>query len=190
MRIGDDLDLLPGAGALPVRVRWVTLVGNTAAVAADGERLYVASSVLTAFALADGSVLWEARHPERYALHDSGAVVLGLEGPQVVCVFAPWEYELRVERATGRRIGYRELPGGVPPADLVALPTPPPTRFRIETGLRETVASWPDGRVAWRLVAEGAFIDALPPIDADGAIVCATSTCHVVVLDPLDPSHR
>ena len=72
----------------------------------------------------------------------------------------------------------------------MALSTPPPTRFRIETGLRETVAFWPDGRVAWRLVAEGAFIDALPPIDADGAIVCATSTCHVVVLDPLDPSHR
>jgi hypothetical protein len=95
-------------------------------------------------------------------------VVLGLIGPQIVCAFAPSEYELRVERATGRRIGYRELVGGVPPADLVALPTPPPTSSRIEAGLRETVAFWPDG---------------LPPIDANGAIVCATSSCHVVVLD-------
>jgi hypothetical protein len=186
MRIGDDLELLPGAdAALPVRVRWVTPFGKIAAVAVDGERLYVAGGVLTAFALADGSVIWEARRPQGYALHDSGAVVLGLTDPQVVCAFAPSEYELRVERATGRRIGHRELVGGVPPADLVALPTPPPTRFRIEAGLHETVAFWPDGRIAWRLVVDGPFIDELPPIDANGAIVCATSSCHVVVLDPI-----
>ena len=190
MRIGDDLDLLPGAGdELPVRVRWVTLVGRIAAVAVDGERLYVAGGALTAFALADGSVVWEVEHPAGFALHDSGGVVLGLDGPQVVRAFAPWEYELRVERATGRRISYRELVGGVLPADLVALPTPPPTRFRIEAGLRETVAFWPDGQVAWQLVVEGAFIDALPPIEANGAIICATSSCHLVVLDPLHPRH-
>jgi hypothetical protein len=191
MLIGDDLDLVPGAGdVLPVRVRWVRLVGNTAAVAIDSDRVYVASGVLAAFALADGSVVWEAKHPEGYALHDSGGVVLGLDGPQVVRAFAPWEYELRVERATGRRISYRELVGGVLPADLVALPIPPPTRFHIEAGLDETVAFWPDGRVAWRLVVAGAFIDALPPIEANGTIICATSSCHLVVLDPLDPRHR
>jgi hypothetical protein len=39
--------------------------------------------------------------------------VLGLDGPQVVSAFAPWECELRVERATGRRISYRDLVGGV-----------------------------------------------------------------------------
>ena len=142
MLIGDDLDLVPGAGdVLPVRVRWVRLVGNTGAVAIDSDRVYVASGVLAAFALADGSVVWEAKHPEGYALHDSGGVVLGLDGPQVVRAFAPWEYELRVERATGRRISYRELVGGVLPVDLVALPIPPPTRFRVEAGLDEIVAS-------------------------------------------------
>jgi outer membrane protein assembly factor BamB len=190
MEIAEGLELRPGAeGALPIRVRWVRLVGNIAAVAIDGDRIYVASGTLTAFSLADGSVTWEAEHPEGYALHDSGVVVIGLDGPGVVRAFAPSEYDLRVERATGRRISYREVVVGDAPAALVALPTPQPTCFRIEADLRETVAFWPDGRVAWRLVVEGPFIDALPPIDANGAIVCATSSCHLVVLDPLDRHH-
>ena len=60
-----------------------------------------------------------------------------------------------------------------------------PVRVRWVTpfGKIAAVAFWPDGRIAWRLVVEGPFIDELPPIDANGAIVCATSSCHVVVLD-------
>ena len=98
--------MLPGADdVLSVQVRWVALAGTTAALAIDGDRVYVASDALTAFRLADGSVAWEAEHPEGYALEDSGEVVIGLDGPGVVRVFAPWGYDLRVERATGRRIG-------------------------------------------------------------------------------------
>jgi hypothetical protein len=193
MQLAKGLELLPGADdVLPVQVRWVVLAGNTAAVAIDGDRVYVASDALTAFALADGSVVWEGEHPEGYALEDSGGVVIGLDGPQVVRAFAPWEYDLRVERATGRRIGFRESVGGDVPADLVTFPTPLPTRFRIEIDpdLRETVAFWPDGHVAWRLVVDYPGIDPLPPVDANGAIVCATTSGHLVVLDPLDPSHR
>jgi hypothetical protein len=192
MDLTDGLALLPGADdVLPVQVRWLALVGTTAAVAVDGDRVYVASDALTAFALADGSVAWEAEHPEGYALEDSGEVVIGLDGPGVVRVFAPWEYDLRVERATGRRIGFRESVGGDVPAELVSFPAPLPTQFHIETeaDLRETIAFWPDGQVAWRLVVEYPGIIPLPPVDADGAIVCATTSGHLVVLDPLDRHH-
>jgi hypothetical protein len=189
MDIAEGLALLPGADdVLPVQVRWLASVGTTAALAIDRDWVYAASDALTAFALADGSMAWEAEHPEGYALEDSGEVVIGLDGPRVVRVFAPWEYDLRVERATGRRIGFCESPGGDVPADLVAFPAPLPTQFHIETeaDLRETVAFWPDGQVAWRLVVAHPGIGALPPVDADGAIVCATTSGHLVVLDPLD----
>lgn len=190
MEIAEGLVLLPGADAvLPVQMRWLALVGYTAAMAIDGDRVYVASDALTAFALADGSVAWEAEHPEGYALEDSGEVVIGLDGPQVVRVFAPWEYDLRVERATGRRIGFRASVGGDVPAELVAFPTQLPTRFRIEADGRETVAFWPDGQVAWRLVVAYPVIVPLPPVDANGAVVCATTSGHLVVLDPLDRHH-
>jgi hypothetical protein len=73
----------------------------------------------------------------------------------VVRAFAPWEYDLRVERATGRRIGFRGSVGGDVPADLVAFPAPLPTRFRVVADLGETVAFWPDGGSpgAWWLVS-------------------------------------
>jgi outer membrane protein assembly factor BamB len=191
MQIAEGLELLPDADdVLPVRVRWVALAGNTAALAIDGDRVYVVSGELTAFELADGSVAWEVAHPEGWALEDSGGVVIGLDGPRVVRVFAPWEYDLRVERATGRRIGFREVVvGGDVPADLVAFPAPLPTHFRVQPDLRETVAFWPDGQVAWRLVVDYPGISALPPVDANGAIVFATTSGHLVVLDPLDSSH-
>jgi hypothetical protein len=159
------LALLPGADdVLAVQVRWLASVGTTAALAIDRDWVYAASDAMTAFALADGSMAWEAEHPKGYALEDSGEVVIGLDGPGVVRVFAPWEYDLRVERATGRRIGFRESPGGDVPADLVAFPAPLPTQFHIETeaDLRETVAFWPDGQVAWRLVVAHPGIGALP----------------------------
>jgi hypothetical protein len=155
MEIAEGLGLLPGAdGVLPVQVRWLALVGTTTALSVDGDRIYVASDALTAFRLADGSVAWEAEHPEGWALEDSGEVVIWLDSPGVVRVFAPWEYDLRVERATGRRIGFRESVGGDVPAELVSFPAPLPTQFRIETeaDLRETIAFWPDGQVPWRLV--------------------------------------
>jgi hypothetical protein len=192
MEIAEGLGLLPGTDdVLPVRVRWLALVGTTAAVAIDGDRVYVASDALTAFRLLDGSVAWEAEHPEGYALEDSGDVVLGLDDPQVVRAFAPWEYDLRVERATGRRIAFSQSVGGDLPAELVAFPAPLPTQFRIETqaDLRETIAFWPDGQVAWRLVVAYPGIDPLAPVDADGAIVCATTSGHLVVLDLLDRHH-
>jgi hypothetical protein len=99
------------------------------------------------------------------------------------------EGRAEVERATGRRIAFCESVGGDVPADLVAFPTPLPTRFRIEADLRETVAFWPDGRVAWRLVVDHPGIDPLAPVDAKEAIVCATTSGHLVVLDPLDRHH-
>jgi hypothetical protein len=39
--------------------------------------------------------------------------------------------DLELLPGAGDALPVRELVGGIPPADLAALPTPPPTRFRV-----------------------------------------------------------
>jgi hypothetical protein len=186
VEIAKGLELLPGDdGTLPVRVRWVTAVDGSDGFAVDGPLVYVAGAALAALRLADGTVAWEAEHPEGYALEASGDVVIGLDGSERVRVFAPWEFDLRVERATGRLVSLEEADGDMP-ADLVLFPAPPPSRVRVEPGVDVTVAYWPDGRVAWRLVVAYSLAYEHAPVEVDGTIIAVTSSCHVVALEQLD----
>jgi hypothetical protein len=183
MEIANGLELLPGDdGTLPARVRWAVAIDTIEAVAVDGSVVYVAAGALTALRLADGAVVWEAKHPEGYALEASGDVVIGLDDAGMVRVFAPWEYDLRVERATGRLVSMGEADGDVP-TDLVPFPQPPPTRVRVEPDFEETVAYWPDGRVAWRLLVARPLMEPQIPIEADETILCATASGHLVALE-------
>jgi hypothetical protein len=186
VEIANGLELLPGDdGTLPVRVRWAVAIDTIEAVAVDGSIVYVAAGKLTALRLADGTVVWEATHPEGYALEASGDVVIGLDDSGMVRVFAPWEYDLHVERATGRLVSMEEADGD-PPADLVTFPAPLPTRVRVVPDSEETVAYWPDGRIAWRLLVSQPLMEPRTPIEADGTILCATPSCHLIALEYLD----
>lgn len=64
-------------------------------------------------------------------------------------------------------------------------PAPAPTTFRVEIGLKETVAYWPNGKIAWRLVEKFPRVDEKPPIEAEGTIVISTSGANLVVLEPV-----
>lgn len=184
--MGKGLKLLRGEDrTLPVRIRWVVRTDTPEAVAVDGDFIYVAGSEFIALRLSDGSVAW--RWEEDYAFEASGDVQIGPDGADALRVFAPSEYDLRVDRQTGSLISIARSVGMLAPAGFSPFPAPPPTRFRIETGLKETIAYWPDGRVAWRLVVKHPFVDEQLPIDADGSIVYVTSGQHVVVLDPVEP---
>ena len=181
MEIADGLKLLPGEdGVLPVRPRWVAVRDTPEAFAVSDGVVYVAGSELTAFNLRDGSIAWECQgeHP----FEASGGVVIGLDGPDFLRVVAPFEYDLRVDRRTGRLLSLHS-PSEVRSAPIVALPAPRPSRVRVTMGLREIVARWLDGSVAWRLDVESPFVDGLSPVQADDAIVLVTSGQHVVVLD-------
>jgi hypothetical protein len=180
MRVADGLELVAGDdGALPVSVRWVAETDTPEALAVDGDTLYVAGVTLLAFRMSDGTLLWEC---DDEAMEASGGVRIGTDGPDVVRVFAPWEFDVRADRGDGRLIS-RESAGGGAPSDFVPLPTPAPTTFRITDDLEEMTAYWPDGRVAWRLQVESPAIDPFGAIEVDGAIVCGTAGQHVVVLD-------
>lgn len=180
MNVADGLELLPGDdGQLPVTVRWVVGADTPEAVAVDGDTLYVAGFTLAAYDMSDGSPRWEYDD----GLEASGGVRIGTDGPDVIRVFAPWEFDVRVDRRDGTFIS-RDSAGGALPADFVPFPASKPTAFRIIDDLEETTAYWPDGRVAWRLTVEDPAVDPAGALDAGGAIVCMTSSQHVVVLDP------
>ena len=185
MKVADGLELLPGDdGHLPVAVRWVIEAETPEAIAVDGDTLYVAGFTVAAYDLADGSLRWECEDED--GLEASGGVVIGTDGPDVIRVFAPWEFDVRIDRRDGRLLS-RGPAGGSLPADFARLPSSRPTAFRVNADLEETTAYWPDGRVAWRLTVASPAVDPAEALDADGAIVCVTSSQHVVVLDPVGP---
>jgi hypothetical protein len=183
MNVADGLELLPGDdGELPVKVRWVAMADTPEAMAVDGDTLFVAGFTLDAYRLSDGTLLWTCDDEE--GMEASGGVRIGIDGPDVVRVFAPWEFDVRADRQTGQLLS-RQSAGGGAPSGFVPLVAPAPTTFRVVvTGLGETTAYWPDDRVAWRLAAETA-ISPFGQLEVDGAIVCGTASQHVVVLDPI-----
>lgn len=181
MEIADGLQLLPGEdGVLPVRPRWVAFRDTPEALAVSEGVVYVAGSEVTAFDLRHGSIAWECHGED--AFEASGGVEIGLDGPDVLRVVAPSEYDLRVDRRTGQLLSSNpsiEMRS----APFMAIPAPRPSRVRVTMDLREIVARWPDGRVAWRLESESPFVRELGPVQAADAIVLVTSGQHVVVLD-------
>ena len=180
MEIAEGLKLHPGEdGTVPVQPRWVAATDLPEAVAVHDGVVYVAGSQLTAFKLRDGSILWE---DDGEALEASGGVLIGLDGPDVVRVFAPYAYDLRVDRNTGHRIAF-DTAQGTPPADFLPLPAEAPSEFRIDVDLESIDAYGPDARMVWRLEVDTPFVDPQPPIEADNAIILVTAGQHVVVLD-------
>ena len=151
-----------------------------------GDLVYVVGLAVTAFRLQDGSVAWEHRDDvtEQADLGDGG-VLIDPGRPGVVRVVAPLNYDLQVDRGSGTVLSTTAAPLTTAPADFTSFPEPEPTRFRVDMGLKEIVASWPDGRVAWRLVVEHPNIDPRGPVQAGDAIVLVTSQQHIVVLEPV-----
>jgi hypothetical protein len=180
----DGLQLLPGDdGALPVRIRWVEVSDIPEAIAVDDGLLYVMASELTAYDLKDGSVAWMYEE-EGEAIEADGGVVIGLDGPDVVRVIAPYNYDLRVDRRTGRLLSMGSH-GDEPAAGFSPFPAPAPTQFRVSLDLKEIVGRWPDGRVAWRLAVSDPFVDPSNAVQAGDGIALVTAGQHIVVLEPV-----
>lgn len=182
--IVHGLELHPGEdGQLPVRVRWVKTGTSTEAIAVDSGIVYRSDLDFTAFRLTDGSVVWRFVPDPKESVFPRGAEAqIGRVG-QVLRVYSPREFDLRVTPETGKLVSLTD--GRTREPSFVPFPAPPPTTFRVEVGLKETVAYWPKGKIAWRLVENRPWVDEKLPIEADGAIVISTSGANLVVLEPV-----
>jgi hypothetical protein len=190
--VADGVLLRPGAdGRLPVTVRWTYqgAVPETFAVDRPRGLLYLDDELATALDLADGRVVWEVGSPPRSTLEgglsSDGGDVIGRSGPASVRFFAPYNFDLVVDPATGTRTSFQYGGGAQARGDLRPFARPRPRDPRVAVGQRRVVARTADGRVSWRVRVEPerANIWAIGPVAVPRGVAFVLSTGLVVVLD-------
>jgi outer membrane protein assembly factor BamB len=194
-RVADGVTLEGDAsGRLPVRVAWVVGAPGLEATATDGAVVFIVGDGVKAIRARDGRVLWKldpwrSGDPwlEEFGLGASGGVVIGLaDGGAVVRVFAPWEYDIELDRTTGRVLRSGPAAGGDPPQSRFdQLPPFAPSTYRIDQSIIGTTdGRLPSGELAFRLREDEPMYTEQPPVEVSGVIVLGLTSGHVVALRP------
>lgn len=152
-------------------------------IAVDRETVYAADEFLDAFRLSDGRLLWSTGNPDGVSgLSADGGVYIGLDGPDTVRAVAPYNYDISVDRRTGklRHLCCETAPGA---DELRPLRAPRPPDYRVSAGFEVMEARTPSERVAWSIRVEEAMYDPIQPIAIPEGLVLMTASGLVVVLD-------
>ena len=183
IRIADGVTLTPGpSGQLPVSVRWVRETAAAEALAVDGGNLLVADETAVALRLSDGTDVWRTGDPSGHGLEADGSVLIGLDRRNHVRMWSPFNYDLAVDRASGRLVSLRAAGGGEPPAGIRPFASPAP-RYRLGPDPRRTVAMDRRGNVAFEISVREPWFDTVGPVAVPGGMALVTSSGHLVVLD-------
>ena len=160
--------------------KWSFAADALQATATDDNVVYVVHTSVTALSLHDGRVLWEF-FSDKIDLDGAGGCEVGRAGDELV-VFAPFEYEVRLDARTGRRrkaSGARAtLPGFIP------LRVEPVLGYRVENDLTGARGFAPDGRLAWSFGVVDAQIDPTAAIGIGDAILLGLADSRIVLLAP------
>jgi hypothetical protein len=186
--ISPGVTLWPGDdGLLPVTVRWVRQLYAPEAFAVDGDTAYAAHVTFDAYDLADGGLRWRVMEPSGEGFDADGGVLIGSQGPDQVRVWAPFDYDLTVDRTSGHIDRLR--PGGdVSPIGFLPFPVPRTTAYRIHAGLHQVVGRRKGGGVAWRIIVDHPSYDTIRPVAIAGGMVLLLSSGDLVALDVPRPS--
>jgi hypothetical protein len=172
------------SGRLPVRIRWVKEMGVPEGLAVDGDVLYVADEIARALYLADGSVKWETGNPTQDGLESDGYVAIGLSGPDRVRLWSPYNFDLFVDRESGRFVSLRGAGEADPPAGKTPFPARA-ARYRLGDDLKQSVARDKSGAVAFEIRVDEPWFDPIGPMAVPGGLALVTSSGHLVVMDYL-----
>jgi hypothetical protein len=194
-RVADGVTLEGDAnGRLPVRVAWVVDAPGLEATATDGAVVFIVGDVVQAIRARDGKVLWvlDPWHSDDPWLEDhgpgaSGGVVIGLaDDGAVVRVFAPYEYDIELDRSTGRVLRSGPPDGGDPPESRFDQLRPlAPSTYRIDQSIVGTTdGRLPSGELAFRLREDEPMYTEQPPLEVSGLIVLGLISGNVVALRP------
>lgn len=194
-RVADGVTLEGDAsGRLPVRVAWVVGAPGLEATATDGAVVFIVGDTVQAIRASDGQVLWvlDPWHSGDPWLEDrgpfaSGGVVIGLaDDGAVVRVFAPYEYDIELDRSTGRVVRGGPPDGGDPPQSRFdQLPPLAPSTCRIDQSIVGTTdGRLPSGELAFRLREDEPMYTEQPPLEVSGVIVIGLASGNVVALRP------
>lgn len=183
--IADGVTLVPGPGGrLPVKVRWVKEMAAAEGLAVDGGRLLVADEVAVALRLNDGVEVWRVGDPSRNGLEADGSVVIGLDGRDHLRMWSPYNYDLTVDRASGRLISLRAVGGSDLPTDIRPFASPTPA-YRLGPDPGRVVARDASGMVAFEIRVREPSFETVGPVSVPGGMALVTSSGHLVVLDYL-----
>lgn len=186
--IAPGVTLWPGDdGQLPVSVRWVRHLYGPEAIAVDGDTAYAADIAFNAFDLDDGSLRWRTIEPTGEGFDADGGVLIGTQGPDRVRVWAPFDYDLTVNRSSGEIDVL--APGGTrSPHGFTPLAAPPPTSFRVHAGMKRVVARDEAGHIRWQISVGRPSFPPIRPIDVPGGLVVVLASGDLVALDVPAPS--
>ncbi|WP_460715184.1 PQQ-binding-like beta-propeller repeat protein [Nocardioides dilutus] len=182
--IAGGVTLEPGSdGNLPVSVRWLRSFYALEHIATDGAVVYVSDEVVAALDASTGNYLWEASDPRGDCLCADGGVVIGTQGPDRLRVWAPYNYDLTVDRGTGEIVRLTHRAGGDKPADLKRMKGSRPEEYAINVKGNGVVARTSDGRVAWRILVDEPWFHPGPALALPGGLVVQLASGHVLALD-------
>jgi hypothetical protein len=186
--IAPGVTLRPGVDAtLPVSVRWVRQLSAPETIAVQGDTVYAADVAFSAFDLADGTLRWRAVEPSGEGFDADGGVLIGSQGTDQVRVWAPFNYDLTVDGASGH-IDRLRRGGEVSPQGFLPFAAPRSTAYRLHHDLTGVVARSPGGEVAWRISVDSPEYDETRPIAVPGGMVLLLSSGDLVALDLPRPS--
>jgi hypothetical protein len=184
--LGENTVLRPGDdGSLPVRPRWAVQLAAPEAIAVRGGTVYVADEYLDAFRLRDGHLRWHTGpdDDDQAGLTADGGVFIGLDGPRTVRAVAPWNYDISVDRTSGRLKRFTHDVGETA-AGARALPSPAPDGFRMDDGCCTVMTARAlDGQAIWSIRVKEPMFDGIPPITIDGGFVLMTTSGLLVAFD-------
>lgn len=164
----DDLEVL-----------WVVSDG-VEAVASDGDALYIVGDSVNAIRVADGRLRWRYDGHKGSPLHASGGVTLTRLPDGRLEVFAPFEYVLHLDAATGDELRWRTGTGASETPVASPLPDFPLRDFDVSVDDRTVRVESDDGfHLATLTVSEPSY-DPLPPMQIDDVLVLSLASGHVL----------
>jgi hypothetical protein len=152
------------------------------ALAVDGDRLLVLDEEAVALRLADGVEVWKAGDPSQTGLEADGSAVIGVDRRGHVRMWSPHNFDLTVDRATGRFVSLRPVGGSDLPSDIRPLASPA-AAYTLGPDPARTLAVDRAGQVAFEIRVREPWFDTVGPVSVPGGMALVTSSGHLVVLD-------
>jgi len=186
--IASGVTLWPGDdGRLPVSVRWVRHLYGPEAIAVDGDTAYAADIAFNAFDVEDGSLRWRTLEPTGEGFDADGGVLIGTQLSDQVRVWAPFDYDLTVDRSTGDIVDL--APGGTrSPRGFTPLPAARPTGFRVHVGTGRVVARDANGHIRWQIAVDEPVFAPMRAIGIPGGLLVVASSGDLIALDVPAPA--
>lgn len=162
-----------------IEVLWLTS-DAIEAVGSDGVAVYIVGEAVQAVDVADGELRWRYEGHEDSALEASGGVTITSLPDERLQVFAPFEYLLQLDTATGAELSWQKADEATEVPVASPLPAFPLRDFSISIDDRTMQVHASDGVHLATLTVSEPNYDPAPPMQIDDLLVLTLASGHVL----------